>query len=98
MPAGNAQVEAVRAWVHQNITYQHGVSTAMTDAIDTLNGRAGVCRDLSHIGLSFCRALRIPARMVVGYLYQLDPMDLHAWFEAFLGGRCYTFDATQDQP
>jgi transglutaminase-like putative cysteine protease len=33
--------------------------------------------------------------MVVGYLYGLQPMDLHAWFEAYLGGRWYTFDATQ---
>jgi transglutaminase-like putative cysteine protease len=40
----------------------------------------------------------IPARMVVGYLYQLEPMDLHAWFEAFVGGRWYTFDATQSTP
>jgi transglutaminase-like putative cysteine protease len=36
--------------------------------------------------------------MVVGYLYQLKPMDLHAWFEAFVAGRWYTFDATQEQP
>ena len=35
--------------------------------------------------------------MVVGYLYRLDPMDMHAWFEAFVGGRWYTFDATQPQ-
>jgi transglutaminase-like putative cysteine protease len=35
---------------------------------------------------------------VVGYLYELDPMDLHAWFEVFVGGRWYTFDATQDAP
>ena len=95
---GYAQVEAIRAWVHQNIAYQYGVSTATTDAIDTLNAQAGVCRDFSHIGISLCRALRIPARMVVGYLYQLNPMDLHAWFEAYIGGRWYTFDATQDQP
>jgi transglutaminase-like putative cysteine protease len=33
--------------------------------------------------------------MVVGYLDQLEPMDLHAWFEAYVGGRWYTFDATQ---
>ena len=33
--------------------------------------------------------------MVVGYLYGLEPMDLHAWFEAYVGGRWYTFDATQ---
>jgi transglutaminase-like putative cysteine protease len=36
--------------------------------------------------------------MVVGYLYQLESMDLHAWFEAFVGGRWYTFDATQKWP
>jgi transglutaminase-like putative cysteine protease len=44
-----------------------------------------------------CRSLCIPARMVVGYLYGLQPMDLHAWFEAYVGGRWYTFDATQAQ-
>ena len=36
--------------------------------------------------------------MVVGYLHGLAPMDLHAWFEAYVGGRWYTFDATQDAP
>lgn len=98
LPPGYAQVEAIRAWVHQNIEYRYGVSEATTDAVNTLNAGAGVCRDFSHIGISFCRALRIPARMVVGYLYQLDPMDLHAWFEAYIDGRWYTFDATQDHP
>jgi transglutaminase-like putative cysteine protease len=34
--------------------------------------------------------------MVVGYLHGLQPMDLHAWFEAFVGGRWYSFDATQN--
>ena len=34
--------------------------------------------------------------MVVGYLENLQPMDLHAWFEAYVGGRWYTFDPTQD--
>jgi len=36
-------------------------------------------------GLCPCRNCPVPqfghsARMVVGYLYDLDPMDLHAWF------------------
>ncbi len=95
---GYAQVEAIRDWIHRNIRYEYGVSNACTDALDTLGLGAGVCRDYAHVGISFCRSLRIPARMVVGYLYQLDPMDLHAWFEAFVGGRWYTFDATQDTP
>jgi transglutaminase-like putative cysteine protease len=33
--------------------------------------------------------------MVVGYLYDLEPMELHAWFEAYVADRWFTFDATQ---
>ena len=95
---GYAQVEAIRAWIQQNLTYRYGVSDAATDALDTLANGAGVCRDFSHVGIAMCRALYIPARMVVGYLHGLDPMDMHAWFEAFVGGRWYTFDATQTAP
>jgi len=94
---GYAQVEAIRSWIHANIVYRYGVSTLSTDALDTLAAGAGVCRDFSHIGITLCRSLGIPARMVVGYLHRLEPMDLHAWFEAFIDGRWYTFDATQDQ-
>ena len=95
---GYAQVEKIRSWIHTNVEYKYGVSSATTDAIDTLAQGAGVCRDFSHVGIALCRALQIPARIVVGYLHELDPMDLHAWFEAFLGGRWYTFDATQKEP
>lgn len=95
---GYDQVEAIRAWIHEHIEYRYGVSNGSTSATDTLRDGAGVCRDFSHIGLSMCRALSIPARMVVGYLHELDPMDLHAWFEAFIDGFWYTFDATQEKP
>ncbi|CAN5571665.1 transglutaminase family protein [soil metagenome] len=95
---GYDQVEAIRHWIHENLEYRYGVSDATTDALDTLGHGAGVCRDFSHVGVALTRSLKIPARVVVGYLYQLDPMDMHAWFEAFIDGRWYTFDATQAQP
>jgi transglutaminase-like putative cysteine protease len=95
---GYEQVDAIRSWIRQNIEYRYGVSDASTSALETIQAKAGVCRDYSHIGLSLCRALMIPARMVVGYLHGLEPMDLHAWFEAFVGDRWYTFDATQAEP
>jgi transglutaminase-like putative cysteine protease len=95
---GYNQVERIRAWIHQHITYQYGTSSASTSALQTLEQRAGVCRDFAHLGMALCRAIDIPARLVVGYLYQLDPMDQHAWLEAFVGGRWYVFDATQEQP
>jgi len=95
---GYDQVDAIRHFIHTQIQYKYGVSNSSTDALETLQAGAGVCRDFSHIGISLCRAVLIPARMVVGFLYRLDPMDMHAWFEAFVGGRWYTFDATQVEP
>ncbi|MCU0523993.1 MAG: transglutaminase family protein [Elainella sp. Prado103] len=104
-PPGYAQVEAIRHWIQTHIEYAYGTSDASTWALDTVEHRTGVCRDFAHLGIALCRSLNIPARMVVGYLYELEPMDLHAWFEAYVGmdatgmtGRWYTFDATQAQP
>ena len=95
---GYAQAEKIRAWIHKHLEYRYGVSSASTDALETLEHGAGVCRDFAHVGIALCRSLQIPARMVVGYLHGLEPMDLHAWFEAFVGGRWYTFDPTQAVP
>jgi transglutaminase-like putative cysteine protease len=95
---GYARVEAIRAWIHKNIEYKRGSSNESTSGLDTFEQRVGVCRDFAHVGIALCRSLLIPARMVVGYLHRLEPMDLHAWFEAFVGGRWYTFDATQAEP
>jgi transglutaminase-like putative cysteine protease len=96
--SGYDQVEAICNWIHTHIEYRYETSNASTSAIETVKTRVGVCRDFVHLGMALCRSLSIPARMVVGYLYQLEPMDLHAWFEAFVGDRWYTFDATQSEP
>jgi len=95
---GYPQAEAIRSWIERSITYEYGISSMSTSAIETLQSRAGVCRDFAHLGIALCRSIDIPARMVVGYLHELQPMDQHAWFEAYLGGRWFTFDATQRQP
>jgi transglutaminase-like putative cysteine protease len=94
---GYDQVNAIERWVRTNIRYEAGDSPLPVSARDVNARRWGVCRDLSHIAIALCRSLSIPARLVVGYLHGLKPMDLHAWFEAFVGGRWYTFDATQQQ-
>jgi transglutaminase-like putative cysteine protease len=92
---GYDQVSAIEQWVRNNIRYDYQGSETLLSANEILQRRVGVCRDLSHLGIALCRSLSIPARMVVGYLYQLEPMDHHAWFEAYIGGRWYTFDPTQ---
>ncbi len=95
---GYDQVEAIRSWIHTNVEYCYGTSNGSTSAQETFTQRRGVCRDFAHLGIALCRGLDIPARIVTGYLHQLKPMDMHAWFEAFVAGRWYTFDATQAQP
>ncbi|MEO7853947.1 MAG: transglutaminase family protein, partial [Rubrivivax sp.] len=63
---------------------------------DVFVQRAGVCRDFAHLGITFCRALNIPARLVVGYaIFDEPPTDFHAMFEAYLGGRWMLFDPTR---
>jgi len=96
-PETYERVARLHAWIHREIRYEAGVSNSSTSAVDTANMRCGVCRDFAHLGIALCRALNIPARMVVGFLHELEPMDLHAWFEAFIGGKWVTFDATQPE-
>lgn len=95
---GYGQAARISDWVGERLEYRYGVSDQSTDALLSLQHGAGVCRDFAHVGVSLCRAIRIPARYVVGYLHELDPMDMHAWYEAFIGGRWYTFDPTQAEP
>ena len=92
---GYDQVKAIEDWLRANIRYEPGSSDVPVSAVEVNMQQRGVCRDLAHLGIALCRSISIPARLVVGYLHGLEPMDLHAWFEAYVGGRWYTFDATQ---
>ena len=66
--------------------------------------RNGVCRDYAHLAITFCRCMNIPARYCTGYLGDIGippvdaPMDFAGWFEAYLGGRWYTFDPRNNTP
>ncbi|MBU2927100.1 transglutaminase domain-containing protein [Winogradskyella psychrotolerans] len=92
---GYNQVSTITNWLRQNIEYLPGSNNQPLSAIQVNDRQFGVCRDLAHLGIALCRSLSIPARIVVGYLHNLQPMDMHAWFEAYIGNRWYTFDATQ---
>ena len=94
---GYDQVSAIENWLRNTIRYEPGSSDIPISAVEVNARQSGVCRDLSHLGIALCRSLSIPARLVVGFLHNLEPMDLHAWFEAYIAGRWYTFDATQNE-
>jgi transglutaminase-like putative cysteine protease len=95
---GYQRVQAICDHVHSHLTFRYGSSTAWSTAADVNSTRLGVCRDFTHLAISFCRALNIPARYVFGYLPDMDvppdpaPMDFAAWMEVWLDDRWWTFD------
>jgi transglutaminase-like putative cysteine protease len=95
---GYRRVQAICDYVHGHLTFQYGSTTALSSAVDVNTAGRGVCRDFTHLAISFCRALNIPARYVFGYLPDMDvppdpaPMDFAAWMEVWLGDRWWTFD------
>jgi len=92
---GYDQVCKITDWVRDSIQYLPGSSKFPLSAVEVHHHGHGVCRDLAQLAIALCRSISIPARLVVGYLHNLQPMDLHAWFEAYIGNRWYTFDPTQ---
>ena len=92
------QAVAIADWIFENIDYLSGATDAETSAYDTVTQRAGVCRDFAHLGISFCRALSIPARYFAGYACNMQPPDFHACFEACIGNRWFIFDPTRLAP
>ena len=99
LPPGLSRVRAIEQWIHDSVYYLPGFSNSTTTAQEVFVQRAGVCRDFAHLGITLCRALNIPARLVVGYVHFADPPeDFHAVFEAWLEGRWVLFDATRMAP
>ena len=96
---GIGRVRKIVKWIHDSIEYRAGSTNSTTTAQEVFVQRAGVCRDFAHLGITLCRALNIPARIVVGYVrFDDPPQDFHAIFEAWIGGRWILFDPTGMAP
>ena len=103
-PPGWARVQAICDFVHNHITFGYEHARMTRTALEAYHDKTGVCRDYAHLAVAFCRCMNIPARYCTGYLGDIGmpppygTMDFAAWFEAFLDGRWYTFDARNNTP
>jgi transglutaminase-like putative cysteine protease len=101
---GWARVQAICDFVHQRLRFSYPEARPTRTASQALAEGVGVCRDFTHLAVALCRCVNIPARYCNGYLGDIGvppdpaPMDFNAWFEAFLGGRWFTFDPRHNQP
>jgi transglutaminase-like putative cysteine protease len=95
LPTDIEKAVAVNDWIFNNVDYVAGTTDASTSAYDTLNQREGVCKDFAHLGIALCRALYIPARYFTCYATNINPPDIHACFEVYIGGQWILFDPTR---
>jgi len=103
-PRGWRRVQAICDFVHNHISFGYHHANATRGAAQAFVEQRGVCRDFAHLAITLCRCLNIPARYCTGYLGDIGvpvdpaPMDFSAWFEVFIGGRWFTFDARHNEP
>ncbi len=103
-PLGWGRVQAICDFVHRHIAFGYEHANPSKTAEQVFREQRGVCRDYAHLAIAFCRCMNIPARYCTGYLGDIGlpppyaPMDFAGWFEAYLGGRWYTFDPRNNVP
>jgi len=101
---GWQKVQAICDYVHDHLEFGYPHARCDRTASEGHSERRGVCRDFAHLAVTLCRCVNIPARYCTGYLGDIGvprdpaPMDFSAWFEVYLGGRWYTFDARHNHP
>jgi transglutaminase-like putative cysteine protease len=104
IPAGWQRVQNICDFVHRHIAFNYMHASATRTAYQVLHEKRGVCRDYAHLAIAFCRCLNIPARYCTGYLGDIglpppySAMDFAGWFEVYLEGGWYTFDARNNTP
>ena len=101
---GWRKVQAICDFVHDSLRFSYPEARTTRTAAEALREGVGVCRDFTHLAVTLCRCLNIPARYCNGYLGDIGvppdpaPMDFNAWFEVYLGTRWWTFDARHNCP
>lgn len=80
----------------ERMPYTPGTTVVSSTAAEAFANNSGVCQDHTHVFLSCCRVLGLPARYVSGYLYTDDSAHVasHAWAEVWMADVWHTFDVT----
>ena len=77
---------AMMHFVHRHVKYESKSTHVHTHMSDVLRDKRGVCQDFAHVMLGLCRALKIPALYVSGYLAAEIASATHAWTEVLIPG------------
>jgi len=98
------KVEAIVDFTHNHIEFGYHHARPDKTAWNAYQERQGVCRDFAHLAVTLCRCMNIPARYCTGFLGDIGippvdaPMDFSAWFDVYVDGDWYTYDARHSRP
>ncbi|MCA8878772.1 MAG: transglutaminase family protein [Rhodobacteraceae bacterium] len=100
---GWSRVQAICDYVHTHLRFDYMQARATRTAAEANAERVGVCRDYTHLAITLCRCLNIPARYCTGYITDIGlpppyaPQDYAAWMEVWLDGQWWTFDPRNNE-
>jgi transglutaminase-like putative cysteine protease len=77
---------ALMRCAHETLTYESHATDVHTHVREVLRTRRGVCQDFAHVMCGLCRAIKIPALYVSGYLATETASATHAWVEVLIPG------------
>jgi transglutaminase-like putative cysteine protease len=77
---------AIMGLIHRDFAYEPSSTGVHTHMRAVLADRRGVCQDFAHVMIGLCRALKIPALYVSGYLAVDAASATHAWTEVYIPG------------
>jgi transglutaminase-like putative cysteine protease len=101
---GWPRIKAILQYTHDRLLFSYPNARSDRTAWDAHEEQSGVCRDFTHLAITLCRCMNIPARYCTGYLgdigvpLDINPMDFSAWFEVYLGNAWHSLDARHNQP
>jgi len=91
-----AAAQKLEKFVNGYITDKN-MSKLFESATEVMKSRAGDCTEHGVLLAGLCRAVGIPARVAIGFLYFSGIWGGHMWAEVSLGGKWYALDGVLGQ-
>lgn len=85
------QMRALQDWVTTQMDFDAGI--ALVSASEAVRDRRGTCMAYAVVLTTLARALDMPSRVVMGYIYAANMWGGHAWAEVLIDGQWVAFDS-----
>lgn len=85
------KAKLITKWVSQNMSFDPGI--ALADSREVMRDLKGTCISYAMLSATLCKAVGLPARYLMGYVYVDGAWGGHAWVEVNIKGHWIPIDA-----